>query len=170
LATPEPKTAQYGQQRQCIKIGADLRFRRFPIMPNHRPLALRRREREFESRRGRKVNCLVKCAFLPHLNSDHLPSDTHRVPTSERRGAAFPASAGSLRSALGTASLPWHGEMCRSVTHPPRKQSRSRDAHRRLTGRPQRAHIGMSGSNLIAAPSFTMRTSSFDADAEAQSR
>jgi hypothetical protein len=36
-----------------MKIGADLRFRRIPIMPNHRPLALRRREREFESRRGR---------------------------------------------------------------------------------------------------------------------
>ena len=26
LATPEPKTARYGQQRQCIKIGADLPF------------------------------------------------------------------------------------------------------------------------------------------------
>jgi hypothetical protein len=54
LATPEPKTAQYGQQHQRIKIGAHLRFRRIPIMPNHRPLALRRREREFESRRGRQ--------------------------------------------------------------------------------------------------------------------
>ena len=45
------------------EIAADLRFRRIPTMPNHRPLALRRREHEFESRQGRQTKRLVSALF-----------------------------------------------------------------------------------------------------------